>query len=184
MSQPCARWPSPSISFTELHEANGLQYDSDASSMMDPFSIITGTIGVIDVCWRFGKYLKDLQAGAAKVDDEVASLLREIEALASVTEIIQIKYKKLQDPPSYEESESKQIVNLWRNIASNQQDSRLILEDLRELVESIPGKESTKTSSKIARKLDGFRKQLKKQSKENEFYKLQSRLRHITMPCS
>lgn len=149
--------------------------------MADPFSIIAGTIGLIDVCWRFGKYLKDVEAGAAKVDDEIGSLTREIEALTAVNETIQASYKELQASPSPTEADSKQVSNYWRNIRSNLQDCRLIVEELEKLVQSIAGKDAGKELAKedwtLTRKLGGFRKQLKKQSKDGDFTRLQSRLK-------
>lgn len=144
--------------------------------MADPFSVIAATIGVIDVCVRFSIYLKDVQAGAKKIDDEIAFLSREVEALQAVNETIQATYRELQASSSPNEADSKQVRTLWRNIKSNLQDCLLIVEELETLVQSIAGKELSKDSAKLMRKFDGFRKQLKKQSKEGDFYKLQSRL--------
>ena len=144
--------------------------------MADPFSIIAGTIGVIDVCWRFGNYLKDVQAGAAKVDDEITSLSREIQALSAVNETIQASYKELEAASSPGETVSKQVGTLWRNIRSSLQDCRLIVEELEKLVQSIAGKERPTDQSRLSMKLEGFRKQLRRQSSEGDFLRLQSRL--------
>lgn len=144
--------------------------------MADPFSIIAGTAGLIDVCWRFGSYLHDVQAGAAKIEDEIENLSRDIEALKIINETIRDSYKGL---PSYLSSEiqrSKHVGRLWRNVSSNLESCRLIVEDLEVLVKEIIGKEPPKDESKIMRKFEGFRKQLRKQSREGDFNKLQSRL--------
>lgn len=138
--------------------------------MADPFSIIVGTVGLIDVCLRFGAYLNNVQAGAAQIEDEIASLSREIEALTSVNETIQASYKEFQSSSSADAS------NLWRNIRSNLHDCRIIVEDLEQLVTVILGKETQDKGSRFSRKLDGFKKQLRKQSKEGDFNKLHSRL--------
>lgn len=95
--------------------------------MADPFSIITASVGLIDVCWRFGSYLRDVQAGAAKIEDEIEKLSRDIEALRIVNETIRDSYKEL---PSYLNSEiesSKHVERLWRNVSSNLENCRLLV---------------------------------------------------------
>lgn len=144
--------------------------------MADPFSIIAATFGLIDVCWRFGSYLRDVQAGAAKVEDEIEGLSRDIEALRVVNETIRASYREL---PSYRNSNienSKHVERLWRNVSSNLQNCRPIVEELEALVRGIIGKEPPKDESTIMRKLGGFKKQLRKQAREGDFNKLQTRL--------
>ena len=144
--------------------------------MTDPFSIIVGTASLIDVCWRFGSYLHGIQAGAAKIDDEIETLSRDIEALRVINETIRDSYKELPGYLSSEIERSKHVERLWRNVSSNLESCRLIVEELELLVEGIMGKEPAKKESKIMRKFGGFRKQLRKQSREGEFNKLQPRL--------
>jgi hypothetical protein len=144
--------------------------------MADPFSIVVGTVGLLDVCFRFAGYLNDVQAGAAQIDDEIVGLLREIEALKSVNETIQANYKGFPKPVNPDEPIPNEVADLWGNIRSNLQDCRIIVEDLEQLVISIVGQERRDKSSRFASKLDGFRKQLRKQSKEGDFNKLRSRL--------
>ena len=142
--------------------------------MADPFSVVAGTVGVIDVCWRLGKLVHELQHGAAKIDDEIASLTREIDGLAEVTKTIRDTYRESQTTPDSEDVE--QVGNLWRNVGSNIKECQLIIEDLEKLVKSIAGKEPTIEHSGITRKMDEFRKQMKKQSKEGDFFKIRHRL--------
>ncbi|KAL6720967.1 hypothetical protein ACLMJK_000067 [Lecanora helva] len=147
--------------------------------MADPFSIAAGSIGLLDVCWRFGRYLKHLQAGAAEIDNEIASLSREVKELEGVSKAIQASYTGSQ-ASLYSEEENlgaKQISNLWREIASNIADSRQIVEELEILVKLIVGKESTTDSSTFTAKINRYRKQLRRESKEDGFFKLQSRLK-------
>ena len=144
--------------------------------MVDPFSIIVGTTGLIDVCWRFGSYLHDVQAGAAKVEDEIETLSRDIEALRIINETIRDSYKQLPGYLSSEIEGSKHVERLWRNVSSNLESCRRIVEDLEVLIKEIVGKEPPKDDSRIMRKFGGFRKQLRKQSREGDFNKLQTRL--------
>lgn len=144
--------------------------------MADPFSIIAGTAGLIDVCWRFGSYLHHVQAGAAKIEDEIQILSRDIEALRIINETIRASYKELPGYLSAKIESSKHVERLWRNVSSNLESCRLIVEELEALVKTIVGKEPSKDESKIMRKLGTFKMQLRKQSREGEFSKLQSRL--------
>jgi hypothetical protein len=48
------------------------------SPMADPFSIVVGTIGVIEVCVHLGKYLQDVKAGA---EEDGPKLLAKLDGL-------------------------------------------------------------------------------------------------------
>ncbi len=143
---------------------------------MDPFSIIVGTVGLIDVCTRFGAYLRDIQAGAAQIEDEISALSRELKSLKSVNETIKASYEDFQVSYSHEAAFPKQAANLWHNINSSLQDCRLIVEDLEQLIKATIGKETSDRGSRLASKVQSFRKQLRKQSREGDFDKLHSRL--------
>ena len=56
---------------------------------MDPFSIITGTAGLIDISTRIIKYLKDIEEAAGTVDEEISSLSQEIDSLVSINASIE-----------------------------------------------------------------------------------------------
>ena len=144
--------------------------------MADPYSIITATASLMDVCWRFGSYLHEFQAGAAKVDDAINRLNQDIEALRVVNETIRTSYQEL---PSYLNSEvesSKHVERLWRNVSSNLKTCRLIVEELEVLTAGIVGKKPQKDESKFMKKLGSFQKELRRQSREDDFDKLQTRL--------
>ncbi len=42
--------------------------------MGDPLSILAGTVGLLDVSWRFVSYLRDIQAGAAAIESDLVAL--------------------------------------------------------------------------------------------------------------
>ena len=144
--------------------------------MAEPFSIITATAGVIDVCWRFGSYLRDVQAGAAQIEDDIETLSRDIEALRMVNETVRDSYKELSSHLGSGIESSKHIERLWRNVSSNLGNCQLVLEELEVLVKAVVGKAAPKDESKIMKKGGGFRKQFRKQSRESDFNKLQGRL--------
>ena len=61
---------------------------SGASALHLPQSLRRALVplGSVVVCWRFGSYLRDVQVGAAKIEDEIEKLSHEIEALVMVNE--------------------------------------------------------------------------------------------------
>lgn len=141
--------------------------------MADPFSVIAGTAGLLDVCFRIVKYLKETQAGAERIEEEITALLREVEALITVNESITgIFVTELKPSPELFATGSDRIDGIWRNIGSTLQDCSFLIERLEVLVREIIGKEGPKGVGK----LDGFKKQMRKQSKNEEFHQLRLRL--------
>lgn len=133
--------------------------------MGDPFSIIVGTAGLLDVSWRVVSYLKDLHGAAANVEDDIAALLHEIEALISVNEAIKdIFSADLQLLPDLNSASSSRLGNLWEAIGRILQDCRATIEKLEIVVKEIAGKEGPRVIGKV----DGFRKQLRRQSKNED----------------
>ena len=144
--------------------------------MADPFSIIVGTVSLIDCCWRFGNYIKDVQTGAAQIDDEIVALLREVEAVRIVNEKVKANYMRFSTLSVVVETGPNHLKDFWRDISSNVHECRLIVEQLEALVEGIVGKNRAEGDSRLLRKLDGFRKQLRKESKEAAFFRFKDRL--------
>jgi len=52
--------------------------------MADPFSIITSTVGLLDVCYRVGSYLGDVKNAAKTIEKDLEGLREEIAALHSI----------------------------------------------------------------------------------------------------
>ena len=144
--------------------------------MADPFSIITGTIGAVDVCYRFGRYLHELQAEAAHFEDEIAKLIRVIDALDSINRSLRTRYEDFTESYSAENPAPKEVAKLWRDINSNLEDCCIIVKDLEDLVKAVVGKQIQDGGPKWKRKLGDFRKQLRKQSKESQFERLSERI--------
>ena len=160
---------------------------------MDPFSIITGTAGLLDVCIRLAKYLKDFQEAAAKVEDEISALLHEFEALIAVNESIKTLFEAELERAKLEQAEPKStsgapkpgsdsVQKIWENIGRNLKDCQTVVEKLEEVVEEIVGKGIVekdnvgKERSKMVKKFEGFRKQRRMESKDSEFRQLREKL--------
>jgi hypothetical protein len=56
--------------------------------MADPLSIIASTSGIIDVCVRITIYLRDVNAAAGKIDQDLAALRVEFTSLQAVNNAI------------------------------------------------------------------------------------------------
>lgn len=141
--------------------------------MSDPFSIVAGTVGLLDVCFRIGKYLYDAKIGADRVDEGIEALSHQIEAIRSVTKFIQSVFEA--DLPYATDTVAKSpdgIESLWEEIGKNVTSCQVTLAKLFTLIELIVGKESPKVLSK----LDGLRRYLRKQAKEEEFAALRQQL--------
>ena len=141
--------------------------------MADPFSALASTVGLLDVCFRVGNYLYDVKVGADKVDEEIEALSHQVEAIKSVTQSIKRVFED--DLARATDTVSKDqdgIQSLWEEIGKNVQSCQATLVKLFALIKLIVGNESPK----ILSKLDGLRKFLRKQSKEEEFGKLRRQL--------
>lgn len=140
---------------------------------MDPFSIAAGTAGLLDVCWRVISYLHEVQASANKVEEEIASLLKEVEALYVVNKAIDGVWAAEQKViPGASLADPGRVESLWRNVGTILQDCQRTVEKLEISVKGIIGKEG----AKVASKLDGIRKQLRRQSKDGELHQLRAQL--------
>lgn len=141
--------------------------------MADPLSIIVGTVGLLDVCWRVGSYLKDVAGSAGKVDEEIAALSREITSLISVNESIQ-KLKEAADEAVSGISVDYELLikQLWNEVDTTTEGCRATLVKLEELLKEIIGK----NGPKVVNKLDGIRKQVRRQSKDGDLVQIHHRL--------
>ncbi|KAH6672293.1 tetratricopeptide repeat domain-containing protein [Halenospora varia] len=140
---------------------------------MDPFSAIAGSVGLIDVCFRVGSYLKSVEESAGKVEEEIAALSHDIDTLVGVYESLEEIWLAHQNLLSgAEKPDAMYANNLWRDVFANLKDCRKTVEKLEILLEGIVGKNGPKVTSK----LDGIRKQLRLQSREAELDQIRHRL--------
>ena len=52
--------------------------------MADPFSILAGSAGLLDVLWRVGIYIRTTVESAGRIEEELDGLSREIQSLISI----------------------------------------------------------------------------------------------------
>lgn len=62
--------------------------------MADPFSIIAGTVGVVDVAVRVVRFIDKTKKGADSVDGDLQNLVAEIQSLKHTSEVIHNAFEK------------------------------------------------------------------------------------------
>lgn len=140
---------------------------------MDPFSILVGTTGLLDICFRVATCLKSVEESAGTVEEEIAKLTHDISSLVSVyqsSEDVWLAHKHAL--PGTEKADSAYTGNLWRDVSMNLKDCRGTVSELENLLEVIIGKHGPKVKSKF----DGIKKQLRKQSKDGDLDQIRKRL--------
>ena len=131
--------------------------------MVDPFSIIVGAAGLIDVCWRVGGYLKDVEKSAGKVETEIAALSHEITSLISVNKsITQFKEIVNEAVPGTSSDTETMINTLWELVGKSTEGCMATVVELKELLEEIIGEKGPK----VVNKVDGIMKSIRRQSKD------------------
>jgi conjugal transfer/entry exclusion protein len=88
--------------------------------MADPFSIISSAIGIADVLFRLGRYLKDVYEDAAVVDDYILGLLNEAEQLRTIISSIEEVFKAQSNTSTYKTaSDTDSVTNLWEQLGKS-----------------------------------------------------------------
>ena len=139
--------------------------------MADPFSIVAGTVGVADVCFRLIKFLKQANAGLRVVDQELEHLSEELVSLRSVNDLVKRSYTE--GFTTKTDPDHQQILGShWRSTQNTLAGCQRIVEQIEALL-----KEVANTGSGKHIKFDQLRKWLKQQSREEAFSTLREKLK-------
>jgi len=135
---------------------------------MDPLSIIAGTVGICDVCWRVFQYLKDVREASGTIQGEIVALQRELSLLRNVNEALEKICGK--DQGSLDHKEDVQL--LWHDVNEIRQKCKEVVEDLGKLLEEKFGPMIQeiigKNGAKVTSRLDGLKKGLRRHSKNKD----------------
>jgi len=113
----------------------------DRAQTMDPFSILTGTAGLLDVSFRVIGYLKQVEEEAGTVEEEIAALSQEINALITVHDSIEALWRSNHDAaPVSPLEEGADVEDLWGKLASLLQECRDTVQKLEALLKEVIGK--------------------------------------------
>lgn len=149
--------------------------------MADPFSIVAGTTGVIDIAFRFAQFVKNTATATAQLDDDLKAILEETEHVISVNrsihELLSTEYFQTPTPKT---AGGDALKDLWSDTERILNDCRLVLDKLLKLAKEIVGKKHERFEvgkhRSIGEWTGDFRRQLRKQKKDGEFSRLRLQL--------
>ncbi|KAL8818042.1 MAG: hypothetical protein Q9223_003246 [Gallowayella weberi] len=141
--------------------------------MADPFSIVAGTAGVIDICWRVASYLAKVKSSATKIERNLAALSFETNALIAANESIRALWEAYSGETLDKSiTDSQRIDDLWQDIDITLNGCRDVMGRLALLIEEVIGKDGFTVEGKR----DGIKKVLRKQSREGEIMEIRSQI--------
>ena len=145
--------------------------------MADPFSIVAGTVSLLDCLYRCGSYLKKLHDSAAHIEEDVAALSQEIQALQSLNQSIKETFEthgsRTQSAASRNAKSDLMVENLWRSVGTWLSGCEDIVRQLTVVVEEIVGKDEP---SKSFEKVKALQKALRKDKRTEKMKELRSQL--------
>ncbi|KAF2480901.1 tetratricopeptide repeat domain-containing protein [Neohortaea acidophila] len=140
---------------------------------MDVFSAVVTAASLADITIRLIKYLRDVKQAAEDVDEEIDSLIREVESLQVVHTQIQEEYERhVQDAAL----DSKENI-LWFHTGKTLQETRQLAVKLEICVREIYG-ENPHTKGPI----DGLRKANRKRSRDSRLVDIRNQI-HTNQNC-
>lgn len=134
--------------------------------MADPFSIVSGSLNITDICVRVVKYLKDVHKAAATIEKDITALLHEVDALGAVAKSIQQTFQAELSPPLQVEAREKfsNTAGLWEHVGGGIRDCQDVIGKIEKLVIEIYGKKGPA----VVNSRDGFAKSHRKKAREGE----------------
>lgn len=140
---------------------------------MDPFSITVGAVGLADVCFRLVKFLKDVPAAVASIQQEIDRLITEVESLKTVVTSVQEAFEDdTPRPAGLPHPKATNLENLWQDCRRSLDACHSIATQLEELVHEVYGK----TGPKVTGKFDGLGKELRRRDKAPKVQQLRGDL--------
>ena len=141
--------------------------------MADPFSIAAGTVGLLEVSWRVGSYLSNLNSSRGKIEQELKDLTKEVNAIVTVNTSIQALWNAQNKQIVGDlKSNDDQIAKLWQNVGTVLEGCYSSMEKLQALVRELIGKDGPEVTGKR----DGVKKVLRKQVREKDVDEIRQQL--------
>ena len=138
--------------------------------MADPFSIISSTISIVDVCVRLGTFIVQVKQGSDTIDDELDELIGEINSLKIVSNLIIESFERsIPGDCGASSKDEEATAGLWRATGSALKECQRTLDELESLVKKVVGDGESSTIEKL-------RRYFRKLSKENDLLQLWQRL--------
>lgn len=137
--------------------------------MADPFSIAAATIGLADVGFRLGRYLKDVWDDSITVDEDIRLLAVEVDGIISVSQDIRSFYR-MKPIPTSQSRHHDNIEKTWHRIREHLEACTAHLDKLETSLEEITGEANTSrwTPHEILQRVDKVRKAVRKRTKDGQ----------------
>lgn len=135
--------------------------------MAEPISLVASGFGLADVATRLIVYLKDVKAAAETVQDDIDSLISEIETLKTVHENVEQELKR--HAPSGLTGQDKD--SLWFHTGKTLKGGQILIEKLERCVKEIYGEDP-----KVSGKRDGLSKQHRKRTRHSRLADLRDQV--------
>lgn len=130
--------------------------------MADPLSIfggITGAVGLVEVCYKVTNFLIDLPDAVRRINVEITTLSRDLEAVIivhnSIKDLWTAQRRML---PGVSIANAEQGESLWKNVEKNLIDCKSTVENLELILKEVFGSKFPKVTGK----LEGLQMQLRK----------------------
>ena len=116
--------------------------------MADPLSVLASTASLVDICIRLVNYLRDVEKAVSTINEDIASLIREIEALNVISKSLQDAFKnKISDDSDGEEDvKDEQNEESWKHVRRTLENCQVVAEKLEAIVKEMYGKSGPSVS--------------------------------------
>jgi hypothetical protein len=141
--------------------------------MADPLSIIASTASISDICVRLVNYLRDVNAAAGRIEQDLFALLEEFVALEAVNNAIRdtwLDHHKTVNPKA--PVEEPLLETQWQELDHALRGCSNSMQRLGALIDEVVGKDGLLVTSK----LDGIKKVLRKQSKDKAILEIRQQV--------
>lgn len=139
---------------------------------MDPFSIVVGTVGLCDVCARVVAYLVRINEESGKIQDEITILSQEIGSLLAVNESVKDLHDRRLDLDSLPMDDASHVDKVWQNLGILLAQCKGTVLELEKLLNEVLGKKG----ARVAGKIDGLKKTIRREARDDEYLQLRQRL--------
>lgn len=118
--------------------------------MADPFSIVAGTIGIVDICIRLAKSIRKLQKDISGIEDELDAIIQDTDGLREICAIVETTYTtRSRNPPSESAEQEKVATNLWVHLGKTLRNCLGVLNKLDEIVGVVYGNSTGSTAGRV-----------------------------------
>src|SRR4051812_44895423 len=108
--------------------------------MADPFSILTGAVGLVEVAVKIVKFIDETKKGVDSVDEDLRDLATEIKDLERTGNLIQNAFKK--DMKDGNTTQDDPAAESWLAVSSTLMDCKIALARMTAALVRVVGNES------------------------------------------